>query len=157
MPLLDRHIPNDKIKTVSGNMGITSQYTAGIAGETFLRALKDREEILGSYCNKCKKAFLPQRLFCERCLSRLTETRMAPHEGILETFTIAHLDLEETRLEPPKTVGFVQFKGFEGGLIHYILSSNEKKLKVGSRVKAVFLPSSQRKGSILDIAHFETI
>ncbi len=163
MSILDRHIENHKVKAVPGSMMVTNLYTAGVAGEAFLRSLKDREEILGSYCATCKKAFLPAKLFCERCLSRLSEAeaetmkRVAPSEGQLQTFTKVYVDLDNRPLESPQVIGFVTFKGFEGGLIHRIFASNEKKLKAGAKVKVVFEPSHQRKGSILDIAHFEVL
>jgi|SRR3989338_4847632 len=155
MSILDRHIENHKVKTVSGNMMVTNLYTAGIAGEKFLRSLKDQEQILGSFCPKCKLSFLPLRLFCERCLSRLTEERVAPKEGHLQTFTHVYVDLNNRPLQKPELVGLIAFKGFEGGLIHRLSVGDEKKLKVGAKVKVIFHPSSQRKGSILDISHFE--
>ena len=49
------------------------------------------------------------------------------------------------------------FKGFEGGLIHRLSVRDEKKLKVGAKVKVVFHPFQNRKGSILDISHFEVL
>ncbi len=155
MSILDRHIENHKVKTVSGNMMVTNLYTAGIAGEKFLRHLKDQEQIVGSTCPTCKLSFLPLRLFCERCLSRLTEEKVAPKEGQLQTFTRVYVDLDNRPLEKPELIGFITFKGFEGGLIHRLLVQDEKKLKVGAKAKAVFQPSQQRKGSILDISHFE--
>ena len=157
MSILDRHLENHKVKTVSGNMMVNNLYTAGIAGEKFLRHLKDQEQIVGSACPKCKLSFLPLRLFCERCLSRLTEEKVAPREGQLQTFTKVYVDLDNRPLEKPVLIGFITFKGFEGGIIHYLTISDEKKLKVGTKVKAVFQPSQQRRGSILDISHFELL
>lgn len=157
MSILDRSISNDKIKTVEGSMLITNQYTAGIAGEIFLRGLKDRQDLLASFCPTCKKAYLPARLFCERCLSRLTETRKAPHEGRLHSFTKVSIDLDEKKLKEPKLVGFITFKGFEGGMVHFLSLEDEKNLKIGTQVRPVFIPQSERRGSILDISHFKVI
>ena len=157
MTMLHRDLENTRIKTVEGNMAITSQYTAGIAGEKFLRALKERGELLGSYCGKCKKTFLPVRLFCERCLTRLDETKSAPLDGILESFTKVGIDLNEKKLHQSRWIGFVSFRGFEGGLIHYLQVSDEKKLKIGRRVTPHFQPRESRTGSILDILYFSLV
>lgn len=151
MTILNRNLENQKIKSVSGSMIVTNLYTAGIGGEFFLRALKEQEEILGSHCEKCKKNFVPARLFCERCLSRLTQHKPTPKEGTLQSFTKAYFDLDGKPLAEPEILGFVTFKGFEGGIIHRL--SSKAQLKIGSKVKPVF--SSDRKGSILDISHFE--
>ncbi len=155
MSILTRHLENQKIKSVPGSMLVSNLYTAGLGNEIFLRAIKDREELLGSHCDTCKKTFLPARLFCERCLSRLTQTKVAPKEGTLRSFTKVNFDLDNRPLTEPQFIGFVTFKGFEGGLVHKLDSKDEKKLKVGAKVKVVFAPSAQRKGSILDILYFQ--
>ena len=155
MGILKRDISNDQIKTVHGSMMITSKYTAGIAGEEFLQKFKNGV-ITGSHCTKCKKSFLPARLFCERCFSRLKGDKVAPEEGTLKTFTEVHLDLDGKRLEKSIFVCFVSFSGFEGGLIHR-LNPNGKKLKIGVKVKPVFVSPQNRKGSILDLSHFTLV
>lgn len=157
MTILERSLQNNRIQSIEGNMPISSQYTAGISGERFLRSLKDHAELLASYCSHCKKSFLPARLFCERCLTRLAETRVAPHDGRLQTFTKAHVDLDMSPLKKPRWIGFISFKGFEGGIIHQLRVTDERKLKIGARVKPIFLPIHERKGSILDILHFELV
>lgn len=157
MTILDRSLKNNKIKSVEGNMVVTSLYTAGIGGEQFLRALKDKGQILGSHCKKCKKTFLPARLFCERCMSRLTDTRASSQEGRVHSVTTAHIDMDSNQLSKPITIGLVQFKGFEGGVVHYLKAKNGKKLRSGAKVKAVFRAQNKRTGSILDISHFETV
>lgn len=157
MSILERSVSEDKIKQVDGDMMVTSLYTAGIAGERFLRSLQQHGAIIGSYCPTCKKNFLPARLFCERCLTRLSDTKTAPAEGRLKTFTKVYLDLDGQLLVQPRIIGFIEFRGFEGGLIHEISSDDEKKLKIGTKVTPRFLPQEKRKGSILDISCFSVI
>ncbi len=160
MTILDRSLENDKIKSVEGSMLITSKYTAGIGNERFLRKLEENEEIIGSYCPKCAKAFLPARHFCERCLTRLEENRVAPREGILASHTQVTIDLDGNPLPSPlcpKFVGFVTFKGFEGGVIHYLSAKDPKKIRIGAKARALFKQKAKRTGSILDIECFELI
>ncbi len=155
MGILKRDMSHDQIKTVHGSMSITSKYTAGIAGEEFFQKLKNGV-IMGSHCSQCKKSFLPARLFCERCFSRLKTEKVVPEEGTLTTFTEVHLDLDGKQLAKSIFVGFVTFSGFHGGLIHKI-HPNGKKLKIGVKVKPVFVPPQNRKGSILDLSHFTLV
>jgi len=155
MPILDHSLENNKIKSVEGSMPITSKYTAGIGNERFLRKIQENEEIIGTYCEKCETAFLPARHFCERCLSRVEEDRVAPREGILSSYTRITIDLNGRPIPSPTYVAFVTFKGFEGGLIHRLSAKDPKKLKIGARVKPLFKPKANRMGSILDIEGFE--
>ena len=154
MTILHRTQDNRRIKTVEGTMAVTSQYTVGVAGEKFFRALKDKGELLGSHCLTCKISYLPAKHFCERCMSRLEEYRKAPLEGKLESFTKITIGLDEKKLKEPAWVGFVRFKDFEGGLIHYLQISDEKKLRVGATAALHLQPKDQRTGSILDIIGF---
>lgn len=155
MSILNHSLENDKIKSVEGSMLITSKYTAGIGNERFLRRLQQHEQIIGSYCPTCKKAYLPARHFCERCLSRLEEDHVAPREGILSSYTQVTIDLNGALLPSPTHVGYITFKGFEGGLIHLLSVKESQKLKIGTKVKALFKPKAKRTGSILDIECFE--
>ncbi|MEK7791474.1 MAG: Zn-ribbon domain-containing OB-fold protein [Deltaproteobacteria bacterium] len=157
MSILNRSLENDKIKSVDGSMLITSKYTAGIGNERFLRKLQENEEIIGSYCPKCNKSFLPARHFCERCLTRLEENRVAPREGILASHTEVTIDLDGNPLPSPKRVGLVTFKGFEGGIIHTLSAKDPKKIRIGAKVRALFKPKAKRTGSILDIECFEPV
>lgn len=137
-----------------GSIPIENLYTAGIAGEKFLRALQKEAKLLGSRCNGCGKTYLPARLFCESCFLELAETVEVPNRGKIDSFTTVHVDLDGERLEKPVTVGLVRFNGIEGGLIHKISGVAPEKLSVGMAVKAIFEDAPGRSGSILDIRHF---
>jgi uncharacterized protein len=154
MTILERTLKNDAIQSIEGSMVVTSQYTAGLGGEAFLRGIQDHEELLASHCKPCKKWFLPTRLFCERCLSRLTDIKPVGPEGKIKSVTHVHVDLDGNRLDSPQYVGLIEFKGVEGGIVHILSASNEKKLRVGEKVKAVFKPKAERTGSVLDICWF---
>ena len=56
------------------------EYTAGVAGEKFLRGLM-AGKILASYCPSCKRAALPARMYCVDCYSQTSKfVRAGPVE-----------------------------------------------------------------------------
>ncbi|MFQ5887022.1 MAG: zinc ribbon domain-containing protein, partial [Anaerolineae bacterium] len=60
MPLIERITKLDQVKAWYGDIPIESRYTAGLAGERFLRALKEGQ-IMGVKCPQCEAIYLPPR------------------------------------------------------------------------------------------------
>jgi uncharacterized OB-fold protein len=145
---------NEQIRFWSGSLPLHYKYTHGVAGEKFLRHIKDDGKILGTKCNKCKSVFLPPRMYCRDCFEQLTEWVEVKNPGRVHTFTIVKVPSAEGHLlyEPAK-VGLVKFEGFEGGLIHFL----DPKAEIGSKVKPVFKPKNERVGSIMDIERFSLV
>jgi len=141
----------ETIKSVKGHIPVTNKYTAGLAAEEFFKHLT-QEKIVGSYCDKCDQSFLPARHFCEKCFSRCETNKEAPLEGTLKTWTQVYKDLDGKNLKEPITLGFIEFEGFQGGLIHKLKGNT---LSMGARVKPVFVPKNQQTRTILDIKYFE--
>ena len=135
-----------------GEMPITSRYTAGIAGERFLRAIKDEGKILGSPCDRCGVTYVPARLFCERCMDELDETVDVGMVGEVHTFTPLFENLDGTQREEPEVIAFISLG--DGGLVHKLNEIPLDDLDIGMLVEAVFKPEAERQGSILDIAYF---
>ena len=138
-----------------GEMPITSRYTAGLAGEKFLRAIKDEGKILGSYCDHCGITYVPARQFCERCMDKLDETVDVGTEGEVHTFTLLFEDLDGTPREEPEIVAFISLG--DGGLVHRLDEVELDDLDIGMPVQAVFKPKGEREGSILDIKYFKPV
>ena len=156
MTILERNLSNTRIQAVEGDMMVSSLYTAGLGNEIFLRGIKDQGKLIGTVSKNGKIKYLQARHFCERTLERLTATAVAPDKGELFSFTQVMIDLDGKPLEKPQWVGFFTFKGFQGGVVHY-LENNGKKLKIGAKVKPVYLAQKERQGSILDIKYFELV
>jgi len=138
-----------------GEMPITSRYTAGLAGEKFLRAIKDEGKILGSYCDHCGITYVPTRQFCERCMDKLDETVDVDTEGEVHTFTLLFEDLDGTPREEPEIVAFISLG--DGGLVHRLDEVELDDLDIGMPVQAVFKSKGEREGSILDIKYFKPV
>lgn len=140
-----------------GEIPITNRYTAGVAGERFLREIKDHARILGTRCPDCDLVYVPAALFCERCFAQLDEWLEVSSQGRVFTFTVLFRDLEDRPLDPPAVLAYVKLNGSNGGLVHYLGEVEPDQVFIGLEVEAVFKEASEREGSILDIRYFRPL
>ena len=139
--------------TIEGDFPVHFRYTAGVAGEKFLREIKDNGRLVAARCNNCQLNYLPPRIYCERCMAKLDEYVKIENEGIIQSFTVCTQDREGKQLAEPVNVAFVRFPSAHGGLIH----RTNGEVCVGDKVHLVFKDKSSRTGSILDIECFEKV
>jgi uncharacterized OB-fold protein len=138
-----------------GEIPLQSLYTAGVGGQAFFKALKERGELVGTRCGPCNQVYVPARQFCERCFGELTEEVRVKPEGTLISFTICYMDHDEKPLEKPLALALVQLDGATTFMLHRLLKvRNPSQVRIGSRIKVVIKPKAKRTGSILDIEGF---
>ena len=140
-----------------GDIPIRSRYTAGVAGERFLREIKDNARFMGTRCDTCDLVYVPAVMFCERCFSQLEEWLEVPSQGTVFTYTVLYRDLDDRPLDPPAILAYVELYGTDGGLVHYLGDVDPEEVEIGMEVEAVFKDPAERQGSILDIAYFRPI
>lgn len=151
MTLLQRD-PNAPVSWL-GDLPVTNRYTYGLAGEKFFRTLKEEGKILGTYCPHCDHTYVPAAAFCERCLGKLDDWIDMGTIGDVVTYTMLNVALDGSPLKKPEIIAFIRFG--DGGLIHHLGEIEPEQVEIGLMVKAVFLPTSKRIGSILDIKYFK--
>jgi uncharacterized protein len=137
-----------------GSMPVSHRYTAGLAGERFFRALRDRAVFLATRCEACGVTYCPARAFCERCLAGLDNDVEVGPGGTLESFTVVHLGLDGERLDPPPLVGLIRLDAADSLLVHRLDGSVRADLRIGMRVEAVFEEPARRRGHLDDVRHF---
>lgn len=157
MAINERITKNIKIKKWEGSFPVQYLYTYGIAGERFFREIKDKAKFLGTKCDKCSKVYIPPRIYCEDCMSRLEKWQEVKNTGIIESFTLAYLDKEGNRREKPRIIAKILLEGGYGGLIHFVDGISPEEIKIGMKVQAVFKNKKERVGSILDIKYFKSV
>lgn len=141
-----------------GEIPIRSLYTAGVGGQIFFKALKERGELVGTRCVPCRQVYVPARQFCERCFAELTEEVKVKREGILKGFTLCYVDHDGKRLERPFALALVQLEGATTFLLHRLLKVSEpSQVRIGSRIEVMIKPKAKRTGSILDIEGFRLV
>lgn len=146
---------NTDLKTWPGEFPVSHLYTAGVAGERFLRELKDSGRFLATRCAACDHTYLPPSLFCPRCFAALDEWKEVGPQGTVRAVTTAHCGLDDEPLETPDILALVQLDGADGLLLHRIGES--EGVQIGARVEPVFLPAGERQGSVTDIRYFRPV
>ncbi|MDV3292690.1 MAG: Zn-ribbon domain-containing OB-fold protein [Nitrososphaerales archaeon] len=150
MPLNERITKVDEFRAWTDKIPLRYEYTAGVAGEKFLRGLQEGK-ILAGKCPKCGKSFLPPKMYCVDCFVPIKEYREVGLEGRVGALTESHVDFNGNKLGSPIAIAFVAFAGVTGGLIHRVEGEG---LRIGTKVAARFVPRPARKGSLLDIEKF---
>jgi hypothetical protein len=146
---------NIESRAWQGEIPLESLYTAGVGGQIFFKALKDRGELVGTRCGSCEQVYVPARQFCERCFDELTEVVKVKPEGTLVSFTFCGLDHDGNRLDPQPALALVQLDGATTLFLHRLLKvADPAHVQIGSRVQVVIKPKAKRTGSILDIEGF---
>ena len=138
---------------VEGDFPVHFRYTVGVAGEKFFREVMENGRLTASRCPTCNLNYLPPRIYCEKCLSKLDEYVPIANSGTVEAFTLCHQDADGKELARPVGVALVRFQGAHGGIVH----KTKGELAIGDRVRVVFKERVKRVGSIMDIEYFEKI
>ncbi len=157
MSLIERMTSFGDAKVWYGNMPLESLYTVGIAGEKFLRAIKDQGVIMGSVCPACSRTYVPPMLYCEKCFTELEEWAEVGTRGTVYTYTVLGVSLEDKPLEEPEILALIKMEGVHGGLVHRLGEVKPEEVGIGMAVEAVFKPRKEREGSILDIKYFKPV
>ena len=143
MPIFERLDSADRVRRWTDEIPLHYQYTSGVAGEKFLRALMSGK-LLGGRCDSCGLTFLPPKIYCIKCFGKVERYIRVPLQGRVAASSLG--DGETSRFV------FVTFDGVVGGLIHRALG---RPPKLGARIRIKFKRKPQRKGSIMDIQGFE--
>ncbi len=143
----------EEVRFWPGEMPVEHVYTAGVAGERFLRELSNGR-FVAARCPECQVSLVPPRQYCERCFSPTTEWVPLTGRGVVHSYTLVAVDVEGNPLPELRPVAFVKLDGAEGGLVHFLGELGGAEPRVGMPVEAVFRPAEQRVGSIRDILHF---
>ena len=164
-----KHFPGHEISgkaLASGEVIVTNYYAdlkyswaSGSAVSRFLNELKNGK-IIGRKCNKCQRILIPPRMFCEDCFRDTDDWVFVKDTGTINTYSMPHVAFDASRLEKPFYVGVISIDGASPmmGFLHLLGEINSpSEVSVGMKVEAVWKPSEERVGSILDIRCFRPV
>jgi acetyl-CoA C-acetyltransferase len=142
---------------VEQRLDATYDWDAGDAVATFLDGLRE-QRILATTCDQCGRTLVPPRMFCERCFRPVDGWTEVPQTGSVETFSIVHVTWDMRPLDEPQIPAVIRLDGTsEGGFLHMLGEVAPDDVRAGIEVEAVWKPSDERAGSILDIAYFRPL
>jgi len=110
---------------------------------------------MGTKCPSCERVYVPARPTCITCLGELKDWVEVSTIGTVLSYTVVHHPEPCHKFPTPFVFGLIQLDGADTSLMHFLGEFDEKDLKIGLRVEAVF--QEKREGSILDIKHFKPI
>jgi len=136
------------------------KYHAGFYYSRFLKELRDNKRIVGVKCPKCGKVYVPPRIVCRDCFVTMKEFVPVSSRGTLLAFTVTNFPYTDTTTGEPRkipyTAAYINLDGCDSNIVHCLDETDERKMKAGMRVQAVF--NEKRTGDYFhDIAHFSTI
>ena len=140
-----------------GDMQADYLYTSGVAGDKFFKHLKKKDTFLASRCPKCKKVFLPPRLFCEDCFCEIPDKNWieVPTKGTVRLYTVATINAHGEKLLEPKVIALIDIDKTDGAMLGIIKTKDLNKDFLGAKVKAVLKPKNKREGTLKDILYFK--
>ena len=136
-----------------GDIPVHHRYTLGVAGERFFRAMRDERRLFASRCSNFREAFLPPKLYCERCFEEIEEWTPVDEPAYVKSFTVLHLSLDEEPLTEPVVAALVGWQHIRGGLLHRIGGIKSEEVRLGMAVEPVW--ALERSGTLADILHFQ--
>lgn len=136
--------------------------------DEFVAMLREKK-ILGSLCKGCGRVYVPPREFCSRCFEKIEEKVVVSNYGRLLAYLIspplqkgkviiAGMDVVAVGiLKEGETIvlGIVQFDGSSSKMVLPVLNAKPEKIRVGMKVKAVFV--EEPKGQLSDLAGVEPV
>jgi len=154
MSFKDRITQTTQLGSFGGAIPVNYQYTYGLAGDRFFRALMKQGDFLASKCSECGTLNIYPLSYCEECFAEIQEFVSVGLTGELYSYTECHQDYQGKPYLQPHLLGLIRFKGVEGGIVHR-LQIDPADLRLGLSVKAKLKPAAQRQGSVDDILYFE--
>ena len=153
---------NEELLTIhSGDLATPYEWSIGLYGSRFFQEIREKRRFLGIRCPKCQKVLVPPRRICGPCFQKLDELVELSDQGTIIAFSVVNypfIDPATGKQRPiPYTYGYVNIDGSDNIFSHLINETDESKIKVGMKVKAVFKDPVDMEGNIQDIRYFESI
>ncbi|WP_262365939.1 Zn-ribbon domain-containing OB-fold protein, partial [Gordonia sp. OPL2] len=100
------------------------------------------------------RVYFPPRKVSPADGAQAVERVELAHTGIVTTFCIVNVPFQGQRIKPPYVAAYVLLDGTDIPFLHLILDCEATDVRMGMRVKAVWLPEDEWEYSIGNISHF---
>ncbi|MFI7698000.1 Zn-ribbon domain-containing OB-fold protein [Nonomuraea sp. NPDC049480] len=133
---------------------VRSEYRlqAGGALRVFLEGVQ-RGVFLGGRCERCAKVYVPYRAACPECGKPIPDTLELPDTGTITTFAINNLP-DPRAPQVPFVSAYILIDGADIPMITLVGDVPAHEVRQGMRVKAVWVPESERTASMANIRWF---
>ncbi|SEG65012.1 hypothetical protein SAMN05444920_103708 [Nonomuraea solani] len=133
---------------------VRSEYRLQVGGalRVFLAGI-ERGVFLGGRCGTCDKVYVPVRLSCPECGSLIEDPVELPDTGTITTFAINNLP-DPRAPQVPFVSAYILLDNADIPMIALIGDIPAHEVRQGMRVKAVWVPESERTASMANIRWF---
>ena len=149
----------EAVVELSYSMTLNYQHSYGPHYGRLFDELATRRRILGSRCPNCLNVLVPPREFCDLCFVRTASHVDVADTGVLQAFSIIHLEFVGQTRQPPYVYAEIVLDGSATRLIHtmagFDVADAKELLSVGMSVKAVWKAPEDCVGTLDDIEYFE--
>lgn len=142
----------EPIRKIRTPMRLEYHIQAGTDQSSFLQALTEKR-IVGRR-SPIGKVYVPPVGACPMTGLPMQEEVELPHVGTVVNFCIINIPFEGQRLEPPYATGTILLDGSDLPLFH-IIGGNVENVRMGMRVKALWVPDNELAPTLESILRFE--
>lgn len=128
-------------------------FSPGLASSEFGNAILEGR-LVGRRCGTCKKTYVPARLGCPQCGVPMDQVVEVKDTGVVTMFCVVNIPFAGQAVECPYVSASVRLDGADDSIFHLIQEIPAYDVRVGMRVKAVWVPREERQASLLAIKYF---
>ena len=129
------------------------QVTAGFTLSNALRALKEGR-FVGQVSRVSGRVYMPPLGSCPISATPTTEDTDLPSTGVVIAFCIVNIPVHGQGIKLPFACADIMIDGADTTFLGLIQECDVNEVRIGMRVKAVFVPVERRTTSLASIQHF---
>lgn len=141
------------IGTIKIPLRLDYEVIAGRATTRFLRGLAEGR-LIGQRCPGCTKVYLPPRGSCPTCGVPTEEEVPLGDHGVVSTFCIVNVPSESLTIPIPYVAASIKIDGADTAIFHLVRDIPVEEVRMGLRVRAVWMPHEEWRPTLSSIAHF---
>jgi uncharacterized OB-fold protein len=147
---------SEHVKRITVPANIVYSYTPGAAPTRFLRGLQEGK-ILGGRAAGGTDVYVPSRGM-DPVMGRVTtESVEVGPNATITTFCVVHIGFGENAPTPPFVSALILPDGAAVSLYGTVLGIDHTEVRIGMRVRPVWVEESMRSSSFENITHWEPI
>ena len=152
--------PEMELLSIRRMVDMPYNYHSGPYYGKYLQEIRDNKRLVGIKCPKCATVYVPPRIVCPDCFCTMDEFVPLSGEGTILAFTVVQIPYTDpdtgSHKDLPYTGAYIALDGTACNVMHKLDEPDEKKIRPGMRVRAVF--SDKRIGDYnTDIMYFTII
>jgi uncharacterized OB-fold protein len=145
---------SEPIRVVPMPVRLEYTVTAGRTYSRYLHALAQKR-IIGGRCPRCTKVYVPPRGSCPTCGVPTGEELALAHSATVTTFCIVNIPFGAMPFKPPYVVASLLLDGADLPILHLVRGIEPDQVRMGLRVRAVWVPDSELAPTVESIRWFE--